>query len=268
MYQVLEASLAKVSRLYEYLVNSAYGADFDNLKGFGQPWILAARDWQKGERVLDVGGAYSDLPIYLQQTYGCEVWVADDFGLDVQDAQWTRGRSPQEHIAAHPNIKYVLERVGPVKRSSLPEGTFDVVYSLSALEHAGSQQTPAVWMHMHRLLKPGGELLHEIDITFPSNAGLKGLLRAWAFDLLFPLLPLSFRNRHSISTPLAYLRTAFRSLGIPARPTGNLSALNMALDPDILAEAYKHGLYRLTRDHEKDYRYQRVGALLIHVKKV
>ena len=267
MYEVLETSLATVSRSYEYQVKSIYGADFNNLKGFGCPWLLDSHNWQKEEKILDVGGAYSELPIHIQKTYGCEVWVADDFGLNSAAPEWTRGRSPQEHITAHPKVKYVLERVGPMDLSSLPENYFDVVYSLSALEHAGGLQTPAVWRHMDRLLKPGGKLLHEVDVIFPSNAGVKGLLRAYAFDLLFYLLPKSFRLKHCIATPLAYLRVALGSLGAPVKRTGNLSTLNMALNPDILAESYRHGLYRLTRDNIKDFRYRRFGALLIHLKK-
>ncbi|HEY5269028.1 MAG TPA: class I SAM-dependent methyltransferase [Anaerolineales bacterium] len=268
MYEVLETSLATVSRSYEYQIRSIYGADFNNLKGFGCPWLLDSHHWQKGEKVLDVGGAYSELPIYIQKAYGCEIWVADDFGLDSAATEWTRGRSPKEHIAAHPEVMYVLERVGPMDKSSLPENYFDVVYSLSALEHAGGLQTPAVWRHMDRLLKPGGELLHEVDVIFPSNAGVKSLLKACAFDLLFPLLPKSFRLKHCIATPQAYLRVALGNLGTPFKHTENLSLINMALNPDILAESYRHGFYRLTRDNIKDFRYKRFGALLIHLKKV
>ncbi len=267
MYEVLETSLATVSRSYDYQIRSIYGADFNNLKGFGSPWLLDSHHWKKGEKVLDVGGAYSELPIYIQKKYGCEVWVADDFGLDSAAAEWTRGRSPQEHIAANPQVKYVLERVGPMEKSTLPDHYFDVVYSLSALEHAGGLQTPSVWHHMDRLLKPGGELLHEVDVTFPSNTGIKGLLYASAFDLLFPVLPKSFRFKHCIATPRAYLRVALGNLGSPLKLTGNLSPIHMALDPDILAESYRHGLYRLTHDNIKDFRYKRFGALLIHLKK-
>jgi ubiquinone/menaquinone biosynthesis C-methylase UbiE len=268
MYEVLETSLATVSRSYEFQIKSLHGADFNNLKGFGVPWLLDSHRWQKGEKVLDVGGAYSDLPIHIQKEYGCEMWVADDFGLDSAAGEWTRGRSPQEHIAAHPQVKYVLERVGPMEKSSLPDHYFDIVYSLSALEHAGGFQTPAVWRHMDRLLKPGGELLHEVDVIFPSNTGVKGLLKACAFDLLFPILPKTFRLKHCIATPLSYLRVALGNLGTPVKRTGNLSLVNMALNPDILAESYRHGYYRLTRDNIKDFRYKRFGALLIHLRKI
>jgi ubiquinone/menaquinone biosynthesis C-methylase UbiE len=268
MYQVLEAELATVSRSYDYQIRSLYGAVFHNLKGFGCPWLLDSHNWKKGEKVLDVGGAYSDLPIHLQKKYGCETWVADDFGMESEAQEWTRGRSPRKHIAAHPKIKYVLERVGPMEKSTLPDHYFDVVYSLSALEHAGGLQTPDVWRHMDRLLKPGGELLHEVDIIFPSNNGLKGLIQAILFDSLFPLLPKTFRLEHCIATPRAYLRTALGSLGTPVKTTGNISAINMALDPDILAESYHHGFLRLTKDNIKDFRYKRFGALLIHLKKL
>ncbi len=120
--------------------------------------------------------------------------------------------------------------LGPMDKSSLPDHYFDVVYSLSALEHAGGLQTPAVWRHMDRLLKPGGELLHEVDVIFPSNAGVIGLLKACAFDLLFPILPKSFRLKHCIATPLSYF--AWRSVMwvLPVKRTGNLSLLKHGIE--------------------------------------
>jgi 2-polyprenyl-3-methyl-5-hydroxy-6-metoxy-1,4-benzoquinol methylase len=155
MYKIIEVSLADTHRLYQYKLQDIFGADF-SLKGFEYPWILTSRTWQKGETVLDVGAAYSRLPIHIQQTYGCETWVVDDFGLKSDEPFWTRHKPPHEHIAKYPEVKFVLERLGDPAQSSLPVGYFDVIYSASALEHVPCTLTPKVWKHMDLLLKPGG----------------------------------------------------------------------------------------------------------------
>jgi SAM-dependent methyltransferase len=266
MYEVVEVALATVSRLYAYHIDKVYGADF-SIKGFDRPWLVSSHDWQNGERVLEVGAAYSNIPMYLQQTYGCEVWVADDFGTKSHEVFWMRDRSPQEHVAAHPDIKFVLERLGEPE-SSLPEGYFDVIYSISALEHVPGLLTQAVWAHMDRLLRPGGLMLHAIDMPFPSNFGIGGLIKAAGFEFLLPVLPQKMRTEYIRVTPRSYLRQVFPVLHLEVPSAKDLSVVNMTLNPDILTESYAHGLNRIKKDGNKSFRYYREGSLLIKIKKV
>jgi hypothetical protein len=120
MYEVLEVSLGNLSRLYQYKQKDRHGADY-NIKGFDYPWLLTSREWKHGERVLDIGAAYSLLPIHIQEMYGCEVWVADDFGINSNDPFWQRGKSPQEHIATH---RQVRSQTAGRFRGILPSGQF------------------------------------------------------------------------------------------------------------------------------------------------
>jgi len=266
MYEVVEISLGDLSRLYHYKMEESYGAGF-SLKGFDYPWLITSRAWSKDEKVLDVGAAYSPLPAHIQQTYGSEVWVADDFGLKSDDLFWTRGKSAEEHIAEHGEIKFVLERLGNPEESRLPRAYFDVLYSLSVLEHVPQALMERVWRHMDILLKPGGEMFHAIDLSFPSNRGLRKVFGAMVFDAAYPLVPHSLRVRRCMSTPSAYARLALRSLGVPGRVSKSLSVLNMVLNPEILTEEYVYGINRMLKDGMKDYHYQRTGTLLIHLKK-
>lgn len=150
-YQLLEASLADLDRLYKFKQEDLFNAEF-SLKGFDYPWIVKSHSWKPGEKVLDVGAAYSPLPIHLQSSFGCEMWVADDFGMNSNDPFWTRNASPQEHIAKYPNVKFVFERLGDPASSSLPAGYFDVVYSASVLEHVPTKYICKVWRHLDLLL--------------------------------------------------------------------------------------------------------------------
>ena len=269
MAKIIEISLADTQRLYEYKQKNNFFEITCDLKGFDYGWLLAARPWKHGEVVLDVGGAYSPFPNFLTNQFGCVSWVVDDFGLDVDQEFWQRHRSPQEHIASHPETKYVLERLGAPESSSLPENHFDVVYSASVLEHVPYALTEAVWQHMVRLLKPGGELLHAVDIPFPSNGGVKKMVQSAIFDGLPWLFSKEFRLAHYMATPKNYARVAAKAIGMRAL-NHNLKEINnlkMALDPEVLCEPVSIGWNRIEKDGMLDYHYGRVGSLMLHFKR-
>jgi SAM-dependent methyltransferase len=267
MYRIVEIALADMKRLFRYKLDGVYHTNF-SIKGFDYPWILTSHDWQKGERLLDVGAAYSPLPAYLHDNFGCEAWAVDDFGMGSGEDYWLRNNSPQEFVAGHPQVHYVLERLGDPSQSSLPAGYFDVIYSISALEHIPGGVQADVWRQMDSLLRPGGELIHAVDVDFPSNFGLPGMIKAAALNLLYPFIPRAYRQKYCLVTPRAYLRLISPGLGIPLRETGDLSILNMALNPDVLADSYDFGFNRIQKGDDPNYRFQRVGSLLIHLKKL
>jgi SAM-dependent methyltransferase len=267
MVQIKEISLADTRRLYQYKADLKYDIPF-TVKGFDYGWILSARNWQKDDTVLDVGGAYSFLPNYLSTEYGCETWVVDDFGISANDKFWARNHSPHEHIKNHPETRYVLERVGNPETSSLPQSYFNVVYSASALEHVPADLTPAVWRHMLDLLKPGGELIHAVDITFPSNGGVRKIIQATLFDQLPFLFSKQMRLDHCLATPKTYSRLVLKTLDaktIP--PLKNLNLWKMCLDPEVITDSLAFGWNRIVKDGIKDYRHIRFGSLLIHLIK-
>jgi len=267
MFQVVEISLADTRRLYQYHQASPMELNF-GLKGFDYGWLLSSREWKKDEKILDVGGAYSPLPMFIQKTWGCETWEVDDFGTGSNDEFWTRQRSPEDHIKANPQIKFVLERVGDPKQSSLPQNYFDVVYSLSVMEHVPPEVQIAAWQHMASLLRPGGELIHAVDIHFPSNGGLRKVLASMLFDGFNFLVPEQTRVRHCLTTPVNYARLAFKALGIHYSLPKQLSVTNMILNPEVMVEYFEHGYNRIVKDKIKNYRFQRVGSLLLRLKKV
>lgn len=266
MLEFLEVSLADTRRLFQLRQDSSIEVGL-GIKGFDYGWVVACRSWKANEKILDVGGAYSRLPLFLQKTYACETWVADDFAAGSGENFWTRNRSPQEYIDSHPEIHYVMEYVGDESKSSLALNSFDVVYSASVMEHVPSALTPAVWKHMERLLKPGGELIHAIDVPFPSNAGFKKLLAKYLLDVFNPLVPAGFRLAHPLATPANYVGLVCETLGLRRPDMRALNAWRMSLDAEVLTESYEHGMNRIVKDHMKNYRYQRVGSLLLRLKK-
>ena len=268
MYEVIEISMADTARLFEFLQGGLFGSSFD-LKGVDYPWILKAREWRKGERVLDVGAGFSPLPIEIARRYGCEVWAVDDFGAGAADEFWERGKDPVAYAEAHPEVHYVLERLGDERASSLPAESFDCIYSASTLEHVPPEDSGAVWRHMDRLLKPGGEMVHAIDIAFPTSRGLPHVLLAALFDRFFFLAPKRLRRRFLFETPQNYVRFVAHWLNASTRAhLKRLNILNMVINPEIVLESPQHTYNRIIKDGKAGMRHFRVGTLLIHLRKV
>lgn len=248
MYDLIQVGIADTRRLIRWASNDVFAAKL-NLKGFDYAWIITSRQWSSSDRVLDVGAGYSALPQHLSSQFHCEVWAADDFGMESGDDFWTRDKKPLEHIRAHPEVRYVVERVGDLQSSSLPENYFDCIYSASALEHVPPRHIRKVWLHMHRLLKPGGSMLHALDIVLPTHSGLLSVAKALVTDALWPVLPPSYRIRYAYYTPSAYLRLIASALDIKLRlPTRELGPIRLALDPHVAIEPLDWALNRLHKD--------------------
>lgn len=266
-YQLMEASLADTRRLLGYKVRADPEIHL-NLKGFDCGWILESIAWRPGLKVLDVGGGYSWFPIYLAREKQCEVWSVDDFGTWDSDRFWKRSKDPEEHIRAHPEVKYILGRLGEDRRLDIPIGYFDCIYSISALEHVPPARFADVWKHMDGLLRHGGEMVHALDIAFPTSGGPTRVLRALIFDLLYPVLPMSVRTRFLFKTPLSCARAALRALGAPMRGVARrLSVVDMVVNPEVAVEPLEFTLNRLLKDGDQPIRHFRVGSLLLHVLK-
>jgi hypothetical protein len=115
--------------------------------GFGEFVIPAIRKWRRGEKVLDAGCGYSPLPLYLAETFGVEMWSADDFGG--ADPFWRRGLDPSS-VSRHSKVRHIYEPIGK-EDSSLPAGYFDAVYTKLGIHISPSPQLP-MWRHFGSLL--------------------------------------------------------------------------------------------------------------------
>jgi 2-polyprenyl-3-methyl-5-hydroxy-6-metoxy-1,4-benzoquinol methylase len=267
MYEVLEISMANARQLLDYKKSNIYGTEF-SIKGFDYPWIIKSNNWSPSDKVLDIGAGYSMLPAYLADTYGCEVWAVDDFGMDSSEPFWQRNQDPQEHINKYLQVRFVLERLGDIKRSSLPENYFDCIYSASTLEHIPTSLISDVWRHMDILLKPGGVMLHALDLSFPTYRGLLSVLKAMILDNFRYFLPPAMRVRHAYYTPKTYVRNALRAIGERPGPyLRDIGVLKMILDPEIVLEPLDWAFNRTVKDGMMDVVLLRVASLLIHLKK-
>jgi SAM-dependent methyltransferase len=266
-YKLIEAALADTPRLLDYKLNSEIEIHL-NIKSFNYAWVLNSVEWTDQLRVLDVGAGYSRFPSYIANTYGCEVWAVDDFGLIEEGAFWERNQDPKQFIDNHPEVRYIIGRVGTPQLDELPEDYFDLIYSASALEHVPESEIERVWKHMDRLLKPGGKMIHGLDIAFPTSRGLKHILLAVLFDFFYPLIPLRLRLRFAYETPKSYLRQVFRVIQISGKKRlNNLGVVNMVINSEIVTEPIDHTYNRMVKDGMSEARYYRMGSLLIRLDK-
>jgi ubiquinone/menaquinone biosynthesis C-methylase UbiE len=220
-------------------------------------------------RVLDVGAGYSRLPIHIAERFGCEVWAVDDFGRLDKDEFWERNQDPYVHITQHPEVKYVVGRIGTKSTEDIPLKYFDVIYSASALEHVSPEDVPAVWHHLDRLLKPKGCMLHAVDLAFPTSRGLKHVLLAVLFDMLYPVLPGAIRRKFLYETPKSFVRFISSELGL-SRDQGqeSLGVVTMVINPEIVTEPLEHTFNRMRKDGQINARHYRVASLVLKLLKI
>ncbi len=151
------------------------------IKGHNRPFILKNCAFKSGMRVVEVGGAYSDLPQHIAENFGCEVHVIDDFGVESGEAEmWSRWGEREALQQKNPKVKYIFERAGNLQSSQIPLNYYDVVFSVSTIEHIPEPAMFDVFRHFEAMLKPGGIMVHLIDLQVPlklhRGRGLKSLL--------------------------------------------------------------------------------------------
>ena len=122
--------------------------------------------------------------------YGSFGWEKSGFrvvGIDNEYGGNEKG--PQREVSrlkkiTKSNVEFATEDI--TKQTSFEDGTFDFIYSASVLEHI--QDLPAAIREMHRILKPGGVMVHGYNPYFGFNGGhALGILDApWAHAMLSP----------------------------------------------------------------------------------
>ena len=143
------------------------------LKGYGYSTVFELvqkmHSQAKGSlKILDVGGGGSALPRVLSEQFGADAWLVDDFGIESNDEStqsWYDPNFRETLPEKNPTIHYVFGRLGGPEKYGLEQGSFDLIYSISTLEHIPMTMIGAVFDHMIELLKPNGTMIHTIDLT-------------------------------------------------------------------------------------------------------
>lgn len=113
--------------------------------------------------VLEVGAGWNT---FFDQHFGNELeyWMIDDGNWDPIDRF-------DEAIKERHSTHFVRSLLGSFC-PDLPDAYFDMVISVSVLEHVPQEKKPEVYKDMFRVLKPGGYIVHSIDDVLPVNGAL------------------------------------------------------------------------------------------------
>ena len=123
-----------------------------NLKEIQDTYILSLLKHVQGKRILEVGGGASRIAQLLAKKN--EVWLIDGYeGKDGGPAK------PPEL----PGVKIVVGYMGRFLKD-LPDAYFDTVFSISVIEHVLAVNYAACFKDIARVLRPGGETIHAIDL--------------------------------------------------------------------------------------------------------
>jgi hypothetical protein len=238
--ELTHCSLAKGYDLFRYKEKGFQLEDFPGytndqwgIKAHNRPWIEEFGNFAKGQKILEVGGAYSLLPKYLAEKYDLEAWVGDDFGQTFQDSIWSRWGDPHEYAQKHPSTHYVFELFGTFSKK-YPDSYFDRIFSVSTLEHIPMENMLDVFKDMHRCLKPGGRQLHTIDIPTKS---FKATVLAALVDKL-PALRKIYRKANSeIRTWIELIQSS--GVGIDTRLPSSLELFDRKTLVESLDVVYR-----------------------------
>ena len=112
-------------------------------------------------RVLEVGAGTNR---YFDEWFGSliEYWMIDDAGFYDTTAF-------QAACAKRRHTRHVQGLLGS-SSSEIPDASFNMVFSISVLEHVPAPQRLAVYKDMFRILAPGGQAVHSIDLSDPESA--------------------------------------------------------------------------------------------------
>lgn len=262
MLTVTYARLALVEELFRYKSQGfalepfpGYTPDQWGIKAHNRPWIVEVGRFAHGQRVLEVGGAYSLLPKYLADRFGVEAYIGDDFGASSGEPLWARWGDPKQLPVRYPAVRYIFQPMG-VGSVEYLDHSFDRIFTVSTLEHIPRNQLTAVFRDMHRCLRPGGMELHAIDVPIPTPR--RGILAALVERC--PLLPCGVRRRLS---PIRDWVEIIRESGvrIEARPPSSLVLLNRR----VLAES-ADVVYRFYPPNDAPKPYTPAASLLVVIE--
>ena len=122
------------------------------LKGIQDAFVVSQLRASSGLRICEIGGGNSRVLRQLASKNTC---------VNVDKFEGS-GNGPQV-IDVIPGVEIVRSYMGEFD-SALEDASFDVVFSISVLEHIPDDSLGDCFADMARILKPGGRMLHAIDL--------------------------------------------------------------------------------------------------------
>jgi ubiquinone/menaquinone biosynthesis C-methylase UbiE len=125
---------------------------------------ICLNECRGGRRILEVGYGSGVTFLNLTQQY------EEIYGIDLfADAEKVTNMWRQEGLAP------ILEQ-GDLVRLPYEENMFDTVLLISILEHLKPHELAAAMEQVHRVLKPGGQMIYGVPVERPLTNAIYGLM--------------------------------------------------------------------------------------------
>jgi ubiquinone/menaquinone biosynthesis C-methylase UbiE len=148
----------KVAKKFPILSNH-----INTLKPLGYAFVADLVEEHKLNKILEVGHGAGSFLFDLFKTEK-ELWGLDDVVEDSMvgegDLEWMRSE--------YPEVKFIKGLLGD-NIKELPDNYFDMVCSVSVIEHIPLNALAGAFEVTFRILKPGGIVCHSYDIYYKQN---------------------------------------------------------------------------------------------------
>jgi 2-polyprenyl-3-methyl-5-hydroxy-6-metoxy-1,4-benzoquinol methylase len=134
-----------------------------NLKEMGRLFCTDNIVKPRRKKILEVGAGYN---LYFDRIFGKnhEVWMVDN-------ANYYNEKVFRRALKKRKRTRHVIDLMGNFS-NELPNEYFDIIVSVSVLEHVPQDNLENCYKDMFRVLKPNGIIAHSIDIDFSETESL------------------------------------------------------------------------------------------------
>lgn len=168
------------------------GLSFDyprdwSLKEYGTLFVYDQITANGAKRVLEVGCGYDTFFARHMNQIGVEYWNIDKanahLGIGKNETRFLSVVAEREKLGARHVDGFLGDAI-----PELPDAWFDLVFSMSVIEHIDDAFMPNVTREILRILRPGGFSAHSIDV-YPRSIKAKqwhSCMKATGFDVPLP----------------------------------------------------------------------------------
>lgn len=163
-----------------------------SLKNIQDAWVLSELVDGRGLRLCEVGGGHSRVLRELAKHNAC-------VNADKLEGA---GNGPRS-VPQIPGVETIPAYLGDFD-PRLADASFDAVFSISVLEHVPDDRLADCFADMARILRPGGVMLHAIDLYIFDEPRRMPRVDAYASCAANPELGLSWIAPPAIAGPIAF----------------------------------------------------------------
>ena len=152
----------------------------NSTRAFEYPWAYSRIAPYRGMRVVDVGGSNAGLQFVLASE-GVEVTNVDP-GEESEGLGWPVDDTSVERLnrVFGTDVKLINSTL---QDAGLPADHFDVVYSISTIEHIPAMEISPLMSEIRRILRPGGRAVMTVDLFFDIEPFSRRTSNRWGTNI-------------------------------------------------------------------------------------